>query len=381
MRRLFVLVSAIVFLDTMLFGALIPLVPGYVDEFGLSKLQAGLLFGAYGGGALLGGVPGGIIATRVGPKRAVLAGLIVLALACFGFALAETPAALGISRFVQGFSSTMTWAGALAWLTVQTERTRRGQTLGFVFGVAILGAIVGPMFGAVAKSVSIEATFVAVGVVVLALAAAVAAQAPARVERAVEGGLAGALTDRAFVAGLWLNTLPAFFFGVLDVLAPLALHDAGYGAFAIGGVFLLAGLVEMGVGPLAGRASDRRGRVRPIQAALAGSVVTAALLALISAPVAIATLTVAAAVSFGAMFTPGMALVSDRAELAGLAQGLAFGLMNTAWALGVVLGPMLGGGLADALGDAAPYLLCSTLCAVTLIAITRRVGPHAPVVG
>ncbi len=65
----------------MLFGALIPLVPGYVDEFGLSKLQAGLLFGAYGAGALLGGVPGGIIATRVGPKRAVLAGLTVLALA------------------------------------------------------------------------------------------------------------------------------------------------------------------------------------------------------------------------------------------------------------------------------------------------------------
>jgi MFS family permease len=76
-RRLLVLVSAIVFVDTMLFGALIPLVPGYVDEFGLSKLQAGLLFGAYGGGALLGGVPGGMIAARVGP-RAVLTGLSCL---------------------------------------------------------------------------------------------------------------------------------------------------------------------------------------------------------------------------------------------------------------------------------------------------------------
>ncbi len=121
--------------------------------------------------------------------------------------------------------------------------------------------------------------------------------------------------------------------------------------------------------------------MRPIQAALAGSVVTAALLALVSAPLAIAALAVAAAVSFGAMFTPGMALVSDRAELAGLAQGLAFGLMNTAWALGVVLGPMLGGGLADALGDAAPYLLCSLLCAGTLVAVRQGVRSRSQLAG
>lgn len=372
MRRLLVLVGAIVFVDTMLFGALIPLVPGYVDEFGLSKLQAGLLFGAYGGGALLGGVPGGLIAARVGPKRAVLAGLVVLALASFGFALAGTPAALGIARFVQGFSSTMTWAGALAWIAVETARERRGQTLGLVFGTAVLGAIVGPMFGAVARSVSIEVAFVAVGVVALVLAVAVTAHPPARVEEPLKGGLAGALADRAFVAGLWLNTLPAFFFGVLDVLAPLALHDMGYGAFAIGTVFLLAGLVEVGVNPMLGRVSDRRGRLLPIQAALAGSVVTATLLALVSAPLAIAGLALAAAVSFGGIFTPGMALVSDRAEVAGLTQGLAFGLMNTAWALGALLGPSLGGALADWRGDPASYLLCSALCALTLVAIVRR---------
>ncbi len=81
----------------------------------------------------------------------------------------------------------MTWAGALAWLTVETERARRGQTLGLVFGVAVLGAIIGPMFGAVAKTISVEVTFVTVGIVVLTLASAVAAQPRARVERAVKG--------------------------------------------------------------------------------------------------------------------------------------------------------------------------------------------------
>ena len=46
MRRLVAVISTIVFLDAMLFGALIPLVPAYVDDFVLSKLQAGLLVGA-----------------------------------------------------------------------------------------------------------------------------------------------------------------------------------------------------------------------------------------------------------------------------------------------------------------------------------------------
>ena len=152
MRRLVAVISAIVFLDAMLFGALIPLVPAYVDDFDLSKLQAGMLVGAFGAGAVLGGIPGGIVAGRVGPKNAVISGLLLLALATFGLALADSPETVGIARFLQGLSSAMTWAGALSWVTVSTPRALRGQLLGTVFGIAVLGAILGPMVGAVAKS-------------------------------------------------------------------------------------------------------------------------------------------------------------------------------------------------------------------------------------
>src|SRR5688500_9235100 len=99
MRRLLLLVSTIVLVDAMLFGALAPLVPGYADEFGLGKTGAGLLVGAFGAGALLGGVPGGLAAARFGPKRAVVLGLGLLALASFAFALADGPWALGFARF------------------------------------------------------------------------------------------------------------------------------------------------------------------------------------------------------------------------------------------------------------------------------------------
>ncbi len=371
MRRLLLLVGSIVFVDAMLFGALIPLLPGYVEDFGLSKLQAGVLVGVFGGGAVLGGIPGGLIAGRIGPKRAVLAGLALLCVASFGFAAAHGPVVLGLARFVQGFSSTMTWAGALSWLTVSTPRARRGELLGSVFGIAVLGAILGPMFGAVAKTVGIAETFGAIGLVALALAAAAALHPPAPAEQLEEGALRRALRDPAFIAGLWLNMLPAFFFGVLDVLAPLALDAGGYGALAIGAVFLVAGLVETAFNPVLGRLSDRHGRLAPIRAALAASICAAALLAFADAPLQIAVLAVGAAVSFGGFYTPGIALVSDRAERAGLAQGLGMGVMNSAWALGALIGPTAGGGIADRTGDAVPYLTCSALCVVTLVAITR----------
>jgi len=47
MRRLLLLVCSITLADTMLYAALVPLLPHYADEFGLSKGQAGLLVGAY----------------------------------------------------------------------------------------------------------------------------------------------------------------------------------------------------------------------------------------------------------------------------------------------------------------------------------------------
>jgi MFS family permease len=371
-RRLLALVCVVVFVDTMLFGALVPLLPGYADDFDLSKLQAGALFAAFGAGALFGGIPGGVLAARVGPRRAVVAGLAVLALASIGFALAGSPLSLGVARFVQGLSSTMTWAGALAWVTVEADRSRRGQTLGTVFGFAVAGAIAGPMFGALAEAASIRVTFAVVGAGALILAMVAALHPPAREQASTGGGLAAAFADPAFLVGLWLSALPAFFFGVLDVLAPLALHDAGWSALTIGSVFVVAGLAEVAVSPVVGRASDRHGRLLPIRVGLVAAASTSVLLAVVSRPVLLVVVAVASAVSFGSLFTPGMALTSDRAELAGLALGLGYGLMNTAWAVGVVLGPTLGGGLADTFGDPVPYLLCAVLAAATFAAVEQR---------
>lgn len=374
MRRLLVLVSSIIFVDALLFSALTPLVPAYAERFDLSKAGAGLLVGAYGAGALFGGIPGGLAAARFGPKRAVVGGLVLLSVSSLAFALADSAMALGSARFVQGVASTATWAGALAWLSVTAPRERRGEVIGTAFGAAIFGAILGPVFGGLADLVSIELAFAAVGALTLAFAG-IAAKAPtSRRESASLAGLGRALRDQRFVGGLWLNMLPAMLFGLLIVLTPLALDDAGWGTFAIAGVFFGAGLLEVVLNPILGRFTDRAGRLMPIRVALVAATVVALALAASSEAAVIALLVCAASISFGSLYTPGMSLTSHRAETAGLAQGIAFGVMNTAWALGELIGPTAGGALAESAGDAVPYAAAATLCALTFAATYRVTG-------
>ena len=378
MRRLLALVSAIIFVDALLFTALTPLVPLYVEEFDLSKSGAGLLVGAFGAGALFGGIPGGLASARFGPKRAVVGGLVLLSVASFTFAAADTAATLGAARFVQGISSTATWAGALAWISTSAPRDRRGEMIGTAFGAAVFGAVIGPVFGGIAEAAGIRLSFTIVGALMLAFAAFAAFAGTAPGETMSLAGLRRAVRDARFLGGLWLNMLPAMLFGLLVVLTPLTLDDAGWGTFAIAAVFFAAGLLEVVLNPLLGRYTDRAGRLLPIRVALAASLVVAALLASSPSAALVALLICAAAISFGALYTPGMALTSHRAETVGLAQGLAFGVMNTAWAAGAVVGPTTGGALADAYGNAVPYVVGAALCALTFAATYGAAGRMAP---
>jgi MFS family permease len=371
-RRLLALVCAIVLVDTMLYAALVPLLPRYAEEFGLSKAGSGLLVGAYAAGALLGALPGGIAAARFGPKRAVLCGLLLMAVASLGFGFAGEAWTLGIARLGQGVGSALSWAGALAWLVAGTPRARRGEMLGTAIGSAVFGALLGPALGAFAEAVGPRPAFLAVAGLAGVLAfwaletPAVAAQPqPLRV-------LGRAMRAPVVLGGLWLMVLPALLFGVLVVLVPLELDREGWSATAIAAVFIGSAAIEMFVAPLLGRVSDRRGRLLPVRLALAASIVVTIALALADHPAPLTVLVVAAAISFGAFWAPAMALLSDGAERLGLAQGLAFGLMNGAWGAGNSVGPSLGGALADAGGDALPYALLAAVCVATLAVLSRR---------
>jgi MFS family permease len=368
-RRLLLLVCAVVLVETMLYAALVPLLPGYKHEFDLSKAAAGLLSGAYAAGAVLGALPGGIAAARYGPRRALLMGLALMSLASLGFGFAGDAWTLGFSRLAQGLGGSLAWAGALTWLIAGTPRSRRGEMLGTAIGSAIFGALLGPAVGALAHEVGSRQTFVGLGALGVVLAIWALRTPPAEAEPPNAGALARAAREPQVVGALWLMVMPALLFGIVGVLIPLDLDAAGWSASAIAAAFIGSAAIEMFIAPAIGRFSDRRGRLLPLRVALASAVLVTAALALADRPEVIVPLLVAASIAFGAFWAPAMALLSEGAERIGLAQGLAFGLMNAAWGTGNAVGPSLGGALADAAGDALPYGLMGLVCASTLVAV------------
>jgi MFS family permease len=376
-RRLPLLVSVVVAVDTLFFTALTPLIPRFADKYDLSKAGAGALVSAYAAGTLIGAVPGALATIRLGPKRAVLIGLTLMTAASLGFALAGDVWTLGLSRFFQGVGSSCSWAGGLAWVIGSTPRERRGELIGTTMGAAVFGALLGPVLGALAGVVGTRTAFLGVTVAGAALvgwATTMPGIAPER--QPLRAGLA-ALRERSLVAGLWLIALPALLFGVLVVLVPLELNRHGWGSLAIGALFVATTAIETALNPLLGRLTDRRGLMAPLRAALLGSIAVSLALAVARDPALIAPLVLAAGVAYGAFYTPGMGLISHGAERVGVAQGLAFGLMNACWGVGALVGPAAGGVLAGVAGDSAPYVILAGLCLATYLA--TRAGRAQPV--
>src|SRR4051794_40728620 len=129
------LTGAVVFLDTLFFSAIAPLLPRYADDFGLTKAAAGVLAGAYPAGTLVAAIPAVLVAMRIGVKGALLLGLGLLAVSSVAFGLGDSIVVLDVSRFVQGAAGALCWSGSLAWLIGSAPVDRRGGRVGTPPGV------------------------------------------------------------------------------------------------------------------------------------------------------------------------------------------------------------------------------------------------------
>jgi MFS family permease len=370
-------VCVVIFVETMLYSALVPLLPHYKHEFGLSKSAAGLLVGAYAAGALVAAIPGGIAAARYGPRRALLIGITLMGVASLGFGFAGDAWTLGIARFAQGLGGSLAWAGALTWLIAASPVTRRGEMLGTAIGSAIFGALLGPAIGALAHHVGPREVFVGLAGVTVILGIWTARTPPAAADPPLPGAIGRALRTPEVRQALWLMCVPALVFGVVGVLVPLKLDAAGWSATAIAVAWVVSAALEMVLAPLIGRASDRLGRLLPLRVALTGAIGVLVAFAFAERPIVVVPVLVISGITFGGFWAPAMALLSDAADRIALAQGLAFGLMNLAWGAGNALGPVIGGAMADAASDALPFLVLAGLCCMTLASLgisgTRRV--------
>jgi MFS family permease len=379
MRRLVAFVCVVVFVDTMFYAAITPLLPSLSDQYDLSKTGAGILAAAYPAGTFVGALPGGWMAARVGVRPTVLLGLGLLVAASVTFAFASSVVVLDVARFAQGIGGAASWAAALGWLIGAAPRERRGQLIGTALAAAVAGALFGPVIGAAADAIGQKPVFggVAVlGVVLMVWALRMPAAQPGTATPLRT--MLWSLLDRRVAAGMWLTTLPSVLFGTVSVLGPLRMDELGAGTAAIAAAFLGAAALEATAAPLMGRLSDRRGRLVPSVIGVATGGVVMAALPWPGSAWALGVLIVLAGPAIGILYTPAMATLSDGAERFGVAQGFAFGFVNLAWATGQAVGDAGSARLADAVGDQVPYLILSGACVVTFVFLVRELARRPP---
>ena len=375
MRRLLLLVGAIVFVDTMFYAALTPLLPQYADDLDLSKAGAGCSrLRARRARRRDSRRPVGREVRRppdgAGPGCSAWPSTTV-----FGFA--ESIVVLDLARFFQGFASSFSCRRARLARRRRPARPRRRDDR--------RGHGRGDRRGAVrarARRRGVDRrhgpAFASVGVLAAVLAVwawrtpAFRPETPQPLRRLFE-----AAVDPRVAASIWFVVLPAFLFGTLNVLGPLRLDVLGLSALAIGATWLVAATFEALITPAVGRVSDRRGRLAPLRAGLLGGAVTTALLPVIEHGWLLAAVIVVAACAYSSFWAPAMSMLADRAEELGLDYAYGFALINLAWAPGAPPAPR-SGAVARATTDGVVYGALAALCVVTLVTLTPRLREPAP---
>jgi MFS family permease len=376
MRRLLLLASAMIFFDVAFFAAIAPLLPQYVDELGLTKAEAGVLSAAYAAGTLLGSLPAGYAASRLGPRKAVILGLLLLGCASLVFGFAKEIMLLDAARFIQGIAGALIWSGALTWLITTAPEERRGSIIGSALGTAVAGALLGPALGAIAGSIGTEPVFGSVLLIMIGLSiAASRLPQPAIPERQSLREVVAILGSRPVLEAAAFVAVPSVMFGTIEVLVPLRIDALGGGHGLIAAGFIVGAALEASLAPISGRLSDRVGRRLPYILGLsicAGAMVVIGLVATLGLVLGGLILT---SLGAGLCFAPALTLISDVAEESRLHQGFAAGVSNMAWASGQVIGGIGGGVVASLTGNAAPSLAVALLLALTVGYAFRAMEP------
>jgi MFS family permease len=245
--------------------------------------------------------------------------------------------------------------------------------IGVMVSAAVVGALLGPVLGSVAATVGLLPAFASVAIVGGGIAVWAALEQPPVSSGDIISLLPALRTVREplLLTSLWFIGLSPLLFSALAVLVPLDLNRLGWGAAAVGTVFLVSAIFEAFVHPLLGRWSDRSGYRPPVIAGLLTSIGILLLLTWAGDPWVIGLLVVLAAGAFNATLVPGTALFSRGTEKAGMERAVAFAITNFAWASGYAIGAPVGGFLADLRGDALSYLSLTVVCLLTIVLLRR----------
>ena len=369
-KLILALVTYATFTDIVAYAIAAPVLPDFGRKLGASPTTIGLLFSSFGVTLLCVSIPMGARSDRVGRRRPLVGGLVVLSAATLLFAVAGGLPLLFTARLLQGAADAVTWVVGLALLADVYEPAERGRATGIVMSGTGFGFMIGPSLGGwLYEMGGMRLPFVTVAVMAAVGAMAFAwldlPSGQVRDERVTVGAILRAPAVAACAAAVVVG---AATMSMLEPVVALQLASLGIEPGRVGIVFGVAAAASTILHPLYGHLADRWGARR---LTLWGLVLTAGMLPLLgrvwSFESAIA-LYAAEAAAMALMVTPSLAYMAEATSSSGIGSfGVTYGVYNVAWGVGLFGGPAAGGFLFDRMGFArlaqwwAPPMIVATL--------------------
>jgi MFS family permease len=383
MRRSVAPIYALIFLETLVWIALVPLAPTFADELGLSGVETGFILAAASLAALVVAFPLGLLADRLGARQVTIISAGIFTVATFGQGIAEDFWSLLAARLVFGVAFGALWGAGASWLSDSLSEESRAAALSAAATFAGLGFTTGPAFaGLLADRYDTGTPFLVAGVAAalgtafLVVAAPPAPESPPR--QRLREMLDVARRDELVLAGIAIIVLIGLVGGGVNLLVPLQLRENGVSAGEIGLLFSVASAIYTVVSAVVARIGSRAARLR------VGGI--AALLTGLSIFIVLGSSSTVAAVAFILLRAPPWStmdtiiypLAAAGAHRSGLGRGSVMGLLTVGWAAASTVGPPLAGAIADAFGERAAFAVMIGFCVVAgswlLLADRRRVN-------
>ncbi len=348
------LVTFATFTDILAYSIGVPVLPDISRRLGASPTMIGLLFASFGVTVLAVSLPMGAISDRLGRKGPLVGGLVALAASTVMFAFAEKMPALFAARLVQGAADAVTWVVGFALLADLYGPAERGRVMGLVMSGTTFGFMVGPTLGGWLYetggvrvpflSVAVFAMIAAVGFVWLKIPARHAAHEVVPVSAILRVPAVAVCSAAVVVIGGTIAMVEP----VLSLFLASSIH---LGPARVGMVFGAGAVASAVLHPITGHLADRWGARRVTIVGLVANGCALPFLGFIdSFPSAIG-LFILNTLAVAIVITPSLAYMAEATSATGVGSfGVAFGLYNFAWAVGLLIGPAIGGFLYERIG-------------------------------
>jgi MFS transporter, DHA1 family, solute carrier family 18 (vesicular amine transporter), member 1/2 len=364
------LVTFATFTDIVAYSIAVPVLPDLTRKLGASPTMVGLLFASFGVTALLTAIPMGVVSDRMGRKGPIVAGFVGLAAASVMLAFADGLPSLFVARLAQGAADAVTWVVGLALVADMYDPAERGRASGIVMSGASSAFVIGPSLGGWLYELGgLRTPFLAVAVMsAVGVVAAIWLKLPSSQTEREPVPILSVLRVPAVGACAAAVIIAATTMSMEEPVLVLHLQMLGINPGRIGIVFGIEAIAAAILHPLYGRLADRWGprRLTLLGLAVSGCVMPA-LAGVVSFESAIPIFVVNIA-ALSLVIAPSLAYMAEATSDAGLGSfGVAYGLYNVAWGVGLLAGPAAGGFLFERMGLArltfwwAPAVIVCTL--------------------